>query len=369
MKILKYLFLLTILALFGIVVFIATQKSSVNFQKSTFIKVARPVVFDYLNNYRNWELWASWKEDDATMKFIFPEKTSGVNSFFEWKGTDSQGKITSKKVVTNKRIAMKTDFDGNDFDANLILKDSVGGTKLTWTIVGEANFITKITSSFSGGINGLFKNIFERSLNNLNVTLTNEINKFTVQTTGIVKIPARYYLKTSVVCKPQEMQSIITATLPKIESFFKENNIKMNGKPFVIKEYETIDTLKLGIYGPAKETIVMSNNSTFTTGLMEEFSALKTVLIGDYSHIDAARTANIAEFNKRQLRPSATLQPMLVYFKTVAETNKPSKWITLVQTPIFSTPAIVKKTFKPKPIESTVNETVPQEVKPEKDEF
>ncbi|MEO0060165.1 MAG: hypothetical protein RLZZ312_1812 [Bacteroidota bacterium] len=371
MKILKYLFLLSILAIFGLIVFIATQKSTINFQKSIFIKVPRTVVFDYLIQYRNWELWASWREDDNSIQFKYPQSNTGKEGSLEWNGIGSYGKIVTTQIVTNHMLLTKIDFDGSDLITKLVLKDSIGGTKLTWKVAGAADFPTKIMSSFSGGINKFFQNTFERSLNNLNITLTNEINKFDIQTIGFVSIPARYYIKTLVVCKPSEMQTRIANTIPKIESFFKVNNLKMNGKPFVINEALNNDTVKLGIYGPAKEAILLNGNKFFTTGLMEGFTALKTVLKGDYSHLNDARSLAQIEFNKQQLRPSVTAQPMEVYFKTVSETNKPSKWVTFIQQPIYSRPRLIPKIYRPKikRIPIIENTEVPTEPQPEKDEF
>lgn len=369
MKILKYLFLLLILAIFGLSVFIATQKGTVELQKSTFIKVPRNVVFDYVNQYRNWELWASWKEDDNTMKFIYPDNTAGIAASFQWNGDKGAGKIATISLVDNHKIDMKTDFDGNEFDAVLNLKDSVGGTKVVWKIKGNVDFLTKISASFSGGVKGMIGNIFERSLNNLNVVLTNEINNFSLSDASMISIPARYFVKSTVICKPSEMQAKISASLPKLEFFFKYNNVKMNGKPFIIKEFQNEDTLKLGVYGPLKEEIFISAGSDLTAGYMESFTALKIVLKGDYSHITAAKAKATLEFNKRQLRPSATILPMEVYFRTILDSNKPSQWLTSIQIPVYSKPLVAPKTFRPKPKKVEILEPEPEVPPSEKGEF
>ena len=369
MKILKYLFLLLILALFGLSVFIATQKGTVELQKSTFIKVPRNVVFDYVNQYRNWELWASWKEDDSSMKFIYPENTSGTAAYFQWNGDNGIGKITTTQLVENQKIDMKTVFDGNEFDAVLNLKDSIGGTKVIWKIKGNVDFLTKVSASFSGGVKGLIGNIFERSLNNLNVVLTNEIYNFKLSEPTMIVIPARYFVKSTVICKPSEMQAKINATLPKVAFFFKNNNVKMNGKPFVIKEFENSDTLKLGVYGPLKEEIFISAGSDLTAGHMEGFTALKIVLKGDYSHIAAAKSKAVAAFNKQKLRPSITMLPMEVYFSTILDSNKPSQWLTSIQIPIYSKPLVAPKIFRSKPKKAEILETDPAVPPSEKEEF
>jgi hypothetical protein len=62
---------------------------------------------------------------------------------------------------------------------------------------------------------------------------------------------------------------------------------------------------------------------------------------------------------------------MEVYFKTVSETNKPSKWVTFIQQPIYSRPRLIPKIYRPKTkrIPIIENIEVPTEPQPEKDEF
>ena len=55
MRILKYIFLLILLALVGITVYVATQKGDFEVSKSSFLKTQRSTVFDYVNDYKNWE--------------------------------------------------------------------------------------------------------------------------------------------------------------------------------------------------------------------------------------------------------------------------------------------------------------------------
>ena len=354
-------------------VFIGTQKSTFTSSKSTYIKLPRNMVFSYINDYRNWEQWESWKEDDASMKFIYPEKTAGNGASYSWSGDNSDGKSRTTSVIENENISMDISLNGNDFKSSIQLKDTLSGTKVTWTSNGNVSFFTKISASLSGGITKYFDNIFGRSLNNLNAVLTREINNFKIKVNGMVTIPARYFVKSTIICSPADMQTSINDGLTKIKFFFKNNNVKMNGKPFVVREFESADTLKLSIYGPLKEEIFISEGSDLTAGFMEGFTALKVTLIGDYSHIEAARTKLRQEFNVRQLKQSVTIFPMDVYFTTIDENKNPSKWVTLLQIPIYVKPIVVPKKYKPKPKEVAEDETIkveePKVKEPAKEEF
>ena len=62
MRILKYIFLLVLLALVGITVYVATQKGNFEVSKSSIVKTSRSTVFDYVNDYKNWETFGSWMQ-------------------------------------------------------------------------------------------------------------------------------------------------------------------------------------------------------------------------------------------------------------------------------------------------------------------
>ena len=62
MRILKYIILLLILAFVGITVYVATQRGDFEIQKSGIINTTRSTVFEYVNDYKNWETFGSWMQ-------------------------------------------------------------------------------------------------------------------------------------------------------------------------------------------------------------------------------------------------------------------------------------------------------------------
>src|SRR6476620_102473 len=80
MRILKYIFLLLLLALVGITVYVATQKGDFEVTKSSIIKTPRSTVFDYVNDYKNWETFGSWMSKDSDLHFNYGAKTIGAGA-------------------------------------------------------------------------------------------------------------------------------------------------------------------------------------------------------------------------------------------------------------------------------------------------
>lgn len=351
MRILKYIFLLILLAFIGITVYVATQKSSFDIKKTTLINVPRSIVFNYMNDYKNWEEWGSWKEDNPDMTFIYPYNTVGIDASYSWTLGNSSGKTSTLALKQNDSIVQKVTSAGNAYTSYLTFKDTVGGTKVTWESKGSVDFMTKVNATFSGGINKLMGTVFERSLNNLNKVITKEINTFNVKMNGIVKQPGGFYIKQTISCRNSELLSKLHLHLPTIINFFKKNNISMNGNPFV--QFETLanDSIRISVCGPLREEIFLSPESNISVGFLEPFSALKTTLIGDYSHRNEAKKKAIAYFNQQKLQRDPLQKEIEVYSKTSEDVRNPSKLETEFLIPV--------KTVAAPPATTTVTPVYP----------
>jgi len=338
MRIVKYIFLLLLLAVIGITVYVATQKGDFMIERSTVIKVPKEIVFNYVNDYRNWEEWGSWKEDDASMEFIYPDNTVGQGGSYSWKGSKGEGEMKTTFVKQNDSIAQKVSSGSNDYTSNITFKDTVGGTKVIWRSKGSVDFMSKVYATFNGGINKMMNATYERSLNNLNHVITKEINTFNVTVNGIVQKQATFYVKQTATTRLKDMQSRLSPMLQKMITFFKNNSMTMNGKPFVI--YESVDaqagTITFSICGPLREEIFLAPGSDISVGKLEAFSALKTTLTGDYSHRYQAIAKAKDHISKNNIQQNTALKYIDVYVKNAADVKSPSKWVTEVLIPVQS---------------------------------
>ena len=111
MRILKYIFLLLLLFVIGLTVFVTTQKGDYNITRSKVIKTPRTTVFNYINDYRNWENFSSWLQDDSKPQINFIGKTIGNGASYSWKSSDSEGNIQTIAVKENESIHQKMLFN------------------------------------------------------------------------------------------------------------------------------------------------------------------------------------------------------------------------------------------------------------------
>ncbi|WP_395043297.1 GyrI-like domain-containing protein [Flavobacterium sp.] len=353
MRILKYLLLLILLLFIGLSVFVSTQKANFEITRSKLIKTPKATIFNYVNDYRNWETFGSWIIEDNNIQFIYPGLTSGKGAYCSWKGNDSDGNLKTLFVKENDSISQKMFINGEDSEISWKFKDSIGGTKVTIRSKGKLDFKSKILAIFNGGINNTVSDTYEKSLEYLNKTLDYEINTHSIKVNGVVNRLGGFYLKQSVVCREKSVSKNLKIMIPKLKKFFEKNNIVMNGKPFIIydKYDKTNDLIALSVCIPVKDSLHFTSGSDIEWVNMKPYTAVKTTLTGDYLHTQKAWVLSNTYIEKNNLVKNNSQQIIEVYIKGIEEIKQPSKWITEIYVPVF--PKIVPK----KPVYKTTSDS------------
>ncbi|MES2545765.1 MAG: GyrI-like domain-containing protein [Bacteroidota bacterium] len=336
MRIIKYLFLLLILASIAVAVFIATQKGDYQIVRSKIIKSPRSTVYNYVNEYRNWENWNAWNDDDQNIEITYPAKTSGIGGAYYWSGKNGNGNMKTIFTKTNDSIVQKMVFNDAVSDVYWSFKDTLGGTKVTWKAKGTLAFMLKINTFLNGGPEKIIGNAYEQSLVNLDKKLDYEINTYTIKPKGLVTKLGGYYLKKTINSKISNLSKNLKIMIPNMMAFFKKNNITMSGKPFVI--YNSYDRPKgitnFSVCLPIKNQIFFRDESDISCGQLEPFLALKTVLTGDYSHNKKAWDKSTEYMIKNNHYRNSNIPLMEVYSVGLDEEKSPSKWVTNIYIPI-----------------------------------
>lgn len=336
MRILKYIFLLLLLSLVTLSIFIATQKGDYMVERSKIINSPRSAVFNYVNDYRNWADFGSWAAEDPEMKFIYPQNTIGKGASYTWEGKDGSGEMQTVFVKENDSISQKMNYNDYSSTVSWKFKDTLGGTKVTWRTEGKMNFLFKIYSALNGGVNAIIGTMYEKSLANLDKALDYEMNTFSVKANGLVNTTTKFYLGQSFTSEIAKINKNFKIVVPKITTFCKENDIIVNGKPFII--YHTYDLVKglakVSICVPINREIFISAGSDIVSGKLEAAEMVKTTLTGDYSHLKNAYDQAVTYLNQNQLKRAAIISHIETYTVGKSEIKSPSKWITEVCIPL-----------------------------------
>ncbi|RZJ72213.1 SRPBCC family protein [Flavobacterium sp.] len=359
MRILKYIFLLLILALVGIVVFVATQKGEYDVVRSAVIKTPKAVVFNYVNDFRNWENFSSWTKGDASTKFTYPAVSSGQGGSVSWKSADGQGKIVNTYSKDSDSLAQKMEFNGLPSQMSWKFEQVKGGTKVTWRTKGKVGFWYKVQAVAKGGLEKLLGAQNEQSLANLDKTLVYEINTFSIAENGTVYKSGAKFLQMTILSTIENAPKNMRVMLSKMQYFFRKNDIASNGKPFVL--YHSYDSAnnrtRFSVCIPIKEEVRTSEHSDVTYGEFETMKSVKVTLNGDYSHRAEAWKRAGDYIIKSKLERDPNIRVIEVLAKNIDDSKSPSKWVTQLYFPLkaYSAPvpnpaAIVRPTVpKPKP--------------------
>jgi effector-binding domain-containing protein len=352
MKIVKYLLLLLVLLSVGGSVFIATQKSDYTLIKSIVIKTPISSVYNYLNDNKNYKDWYVLNSDNSTIELEYSKNSSGVGSYYSWSGSEGDGKTTVFYSKENDSIVQKIEIDGALSEVVWKLKDTTGGTKVSYTSKGEMSFSNKLHAFLNGGVSKVIGKKIELSLKNLDRNLDYELNTYSVTSNGVVFKKGCYYLKQTINTKLSRLNYNVKILIPYLINFSNQNKITITGKPFII--YNSIDeskeTTNISICLPIKRRIFTSSGSDIICNELEGFTAFKTTLSGDYSHRKTAWKKTKVFINKNNETLDKTISVLEVYDKSYIDGVSPSKWQTIIYTAVKN-----KKNTFPTTASSTID--------------
>lgn len=337
MKILKYLFLLLLLSLVALTVFVATQKGVFSVERSKVINSSKATVYNYVNDFRNYEDFESWAVEDSTLQFTFPNKTVGNGGSFSWAGDEGTGNAITIKAKDGESIEQKMKYDGTEADVIWTFKDTLAGkTKVTWKAKGTMSFLFKIYAALNGGSDKVIGTIYEKSLVNIDKNLDYETKTYAVKVDGPVKKTETPYIKQTFTSEISKINKNARIVIPKLIHFSETNGLSASGKPFII--YHTYDTArglaKISICLPINKEISTSSGSDILTGKLNAFDAVKTTLTGDYSHTNEAIAKTTAYINKEKITPELSWSHLEVLTVSKLDVKSPSKLITEIYLPV-----------------------------------
>jgi len=348
----------------ALTIYIATQKGNFTVKSSKVINSPKATVFAYVNDYKNWQKFSSWIASDKEMKLSYSPTTTGNGSTLNWEGGNDIGNIKTLYTKGNDSIVQKMEYNGTSSDVYWSFKDTVGGTKVTWKSVGKMDFMLKVNSFLSGGTQNTLSKVYDKCLANLDKTLDFENTTFDVKIYGIVQKLETFYLRQSFTSKISDITRNANVVFPKILTFCKQNNLPLNGKPFIIYHtYDTINNLtRVSFCIPIKEQIFTSEGSEILAGKLTAFQALKTSLTGNYTYKNKALEKTTEYTTNKHILTGSTFSYMEIFTIGKNESLNPSKWLTDMYFPLK--PKVIPPVYKKVVSDST--KVIPNKVVPAK---
>ena len=333
MKALKYIFFLVLILIIGCAIYIAVQPNSFEFSRSKVVKAPIEVVFKTVNDYEEWPRFSPWNEQDKAAKLTYSDKTVGEEAGYSWDGDVlGIGSMETENVVENKAIEQNINFkEPFESSANISwdFEPVEEGTKVTWSMNGKQDFMTKMYVAFAGSIEKNTAPDFERGLFKLDSITQSDMKKFEITVDGITQHSGGFYLYASASVKMSDYSRKMQELMPKVGGYAKANNITMAGKPFVI--YHKWDPENNAVIFscciPTTSQITTSENDILT-GQLKPFKAVKTTLAGDYEYLEKAWNKAMAYIEDNDLEEPETGIVLESYVTDPASTPNPADWIT-----------------------------------------
>jgi uncharacterized protein YndB with AHSA1/START domain len=166
--------------LVGLVIFVATRPSEFRVARSVTIPAPAAVVFEHVNDFHNWEAWSPWAKLDPHAKNSFAGPESGEGAKYHWEGNNQvgAGAMTLLESRPHEFIRIRLEFLRPFKATNAVeftFQPSGEGTRVTWTMTGQNNFMAKAVGLFID-CEKMCGGQFEQGLANLSSVVTEPIH-------------------------------------------------------------------------------------------------------------------------------------------------------------------------------------------------
>lgn len=146
--------LLGLVAIIAIILIAAAfQPAAYHVERSATVQAPPSVVYAQVNDFHNWGQFNPWQQLDTNAKISFEGPMSGAGAKFNWVGNSNMG--SGGMTITNSKMNERVDIDMHFLEpmeghakTAFTLQPEGTGTKVTWSMDGENNYIAKIFCMF-----------------------------------------------------------------------------------------------------------------------------------------------------------------------------------------------------------------------------
>ena len=338
MKFLKYFFILLLALIVIGAIYLATLDGSYDVKRSRIVHAEPAVVFNDLNDYKNWSAWGPWYEQDPTIEATYPDNTIGEGASYTWTSKDGDGAMRTisvdKPKSLNQEIIFKTPFGDMKSDVYWTLEKVKEGTNLTWGMKGKMSFLTRFMASSMEESIGPME---ERGLELFDENIQKKTKVFSIKTNGVVDYSGGHYLYSTVSCRIDEIGSKFPMLLMKVGGFIKKNNVRTTGPPFSL--YHKFDqengTTMFSVCYPISQKMITPSGTDIVSGFMERGKYFKTTLKGSYNNsTEAWETAMSEAGNLTDYKMDENGEPFELYVNSPMKIANPADLITEIYLPV-----------------------------------
>lgn len=235
MKLIKVI--LSILLAFVIlwVIVALFSPKSISVTESIVIEQSSSVVFNQVNDFKNWTNWAGWNRRDSLMTFSYSAITKGKDASITWKSEkegDGSQKIIESTPFESIRILLLIDDKGENYSNWKFDEIQEFETEVTWTF--EDSGIDFLLRPLSFSINNSIRNDFKEGLQNLKHYCETEIQQNKKLKPKIEQLDTIYYIAKHAKCEFDGIGYEMGKSYGELMTLCSEYNWEIDGMPFSI---------------------------------------------------------------------------------------------------------------------------------------
>lgn len=340
MKTFKYILFLLLIVFIGTSIYIAVQPNNFAFSRSRDISAPSILVFNKVNDFKNWPQFSPWIEKDTNAVLTFNEKTYDVNGGYSWNSDLlGEGNIKTLAIEKNKFIEQSLNFIKPFKTKSRMIwtfEPNKTGTKVTWTMQGKKDFMSRLRTLFNGSIEENTWRYFERGLYKLDSIINVDMTKNSIKIDGVTEYGGGFYMYKTTSTNNKNINKIMMKNeYGKIMRYMAQNNIRASGMPFTIYNEMHTENGNMIISNaiPVMNKVDVEHESEILCGFITNTKVLKTTLKGNYTNLSKAWYAANAYIYENSLIPSA-IKPFTVYTNDYEKTPNPADYITEIYIPI-----------------------------------
>lgn len=344
MKILKYLFLLILITILGLVAYIGLQDGQIEISKSRKLKAPQELVFNQVADFENWNNWAQIYQLASNTHIANPNNLQDAKLQWEIDSLNMNGSINNVEVTKLSSIQQTLDINRKMENAHVQVRwnfsHEADTTSIDLRMEGKFNFWVKAKSLFLK--NQEFSKYDEKtelSLSHLIESIEKEMSIFSINIDGVKTNPATNYLYQSFASKNNpEILSIKRAeTIDLIHHYLLNQNAESDAPGIMLinqidKAHNNV-IVSVGV--PVSDALPQPEEETeLLIGELPEQRVIKGTLKGNYHNIPKLWEAISVYMSKNKLEQDPESPTYEVYKITKQSEENPANWITELIIPL-----------------------------------
>lgn len=245
MRVLKTIVII-LLAVIGIAVLLGfIGPDTYRYERSVTIGAPADVVYPHVSSFAAMDKWSPWNEYDPNMKKSVEGNDGEVGAISRWEGNEDVGKGEQRldSLVPGSLVRTRLKFLEpwtSECDAMFELTPDGEGTKITWAMVGENNFASKLMGKFMD-MDAMIGKDFDKGLGTLKALVEADAAakaaELAAKTSGgfvieTIERPETIYIgKRNKKVKWQDMGAFFASSFPAAGKAAGEARLEMVGAP------------------------------------------------------------------------------------------------------------------------------------------